>query len=99
MGVNNKMKIYKTTRCVTQWDVDEKDFLNFLKTENLHDEDIQKAENLKELIEEFGDIDEFSADLDKYLNSDICKMDIFSSSNHYYDNYIDAYDEMEYGLH
>lgn len=93
------MKIYKTTRCVTQWDVDEEDFLNFLKAENPHDEDIQKAENLEELIKEFGDIDEFSVELDKYLNSDTCKMDIFNSSNHYYDNYCDAYDDMEFGLH
>jgi hypothetical protein len=93
------MKIYKTTRCVTQWDVDEKNFLNFLKAENPHDEDIQKAENLEELIEEFGDIDEFCVELDKYLHSDTCKMNIFYSSNHYYENYGDAYNEIEFGIH
>ena len=52
------MKIYKTTRCITYWDVNEEDFLNYLKRENPNDEDIQKATNLKELIKEFGDLNE-----------------------------------------
>jgi len=93
------MKIYKTTRCVTQWDINEEDFLKFLKADNPYDEDIQKAENLEELIKEFGSIDEFDIELNQYLNSDTSKMHIFNSSNHYYDNYNDAYDEMEFGIH
>ena len=94
------MKIYKTTRCITYWDVNEEDFLNYLKAENPNDEDIQKATNLKELIKEFGDLNEFDIELNQYINSDTCRIiGIPYSSNRYYDDYADAYDEVEYGCH
>jgi len=100
MGVNRKMKIYKTTRCVTYWDVNEEDFLNYLKRKNPNDEDIQKVTNLKELIKEFGDLNEFDIELNQYINSDTCRIiGIPYSSNYYYDNYLDAYNEIEYGVH
>lgn len=89
------MKIYRTTKKVDEFDIDEKDFLNYIKQENLEDEDIQKINNIDKLIKEFGHIDEFSLELDMYLFNKTNRC--FNSSISYYDNYNEAYDDMEWG--
>ena len=93
------MRIYKTTHCITQWDMDDADFLLFLKKTNPNDEDIQQATSLKEIIKEYGCINEFAGELDTYLTAERHEMEIVEGVNNYFEDYSDAYYNMVYGHH
>lgn len=96
------MTIYQTVRRVYAYDIDENDFLQYLKKTNPNDEDIQNANNLRELIDMCGCLDEFCGELDFYLfNKDIREKTeyITDSSSSYYEDWEDAYKEMEFGIH
>ena len=93
------VKLYKTTRKVEKYIFDEEDFLKWLKEENSNDNDIQELQTFNDIEKEWG-ISEFDGELDEYL-SDYCNREkkTLDSSISYYDNYEDAYDEKEWGIH
>lgn len=95
------MKIYKTTRKVEQFEIDENKFFNWLKKKYPEDRDIKDLNSIEELKKEFGGISEFSEELEQYLifmeNKDESK--ILDKSSTFYDNYEKAYDDKEWGVH
>lgn len=96
------MTIYETVRRVYAYDIDENDFLRFLKKIHLSDSDIQKASSLRELIDDFGCLDEFGGELDLYLfQKDMNEKaeHMTDSSSSYYEDWEDAYRDMEWGVH
>ena len=96
------MTIYQTVRRVYAYDIDDNDFLQYLKKENSNDTGIQKTNNLRELIDDFGCLDEFCGELDHYLfKKDMSEKTeyITDNSSSYYEDWGDAYREMECGIY
>lgn len=96
------MTIYQTVRRVYAYDIDENDFLQYLKKTNPDYEDIQKANSLRELIDMISCLDEFGGELDTYLfNKEMHEETeyITDSPSSYYEDWEDAYNEMEFGIH
>lgn len=93
------MKIFRAVRKVESFNIDEKKFLEWLKKENYCDKDIQESNSLNELIEIFGGLGDFDADFDKYFYEINADPKILDSSYSYYDNFSDAYQEKEWGMH
>ena len=93
------INLYKTTRKIELYNFDEEDFLKWLKKENPNDSDIQELKTFNDIEEDWG-IGEFNEELDEYF-SDYCNREkkLLDSSISYYDNYGDAYDEKEWGMH
>ena len=91
------MKIYKTTRKVEQFEIDENKFFNWLKKKYPEDRDIKDLNSIEELKKEFGDISEFSEELEQYLI--FIESKILDKSSTFYDNYEKAYDDKEWGVH
>lgn len=91
------MLIYRLEKAIKEYTIDEEDFLNYLKNQNLKDEDIQNSNNAADLKEKFGFIGEFSAELDSYLQDK--EETLVGSQISYYDDYGDACYEWEWGRH
>ena len=91
------MLIYRLEKAIKEYTIDEEDFLNYLKNQNLKDEDIQSSNSVEELKEKFGFIGEFSAELDAYLKDK--EETLVGSQISYYDDYGDACYEWEWGRH
>lgn len=91
------MKIYKTTRKVEQFEINENKFFNWLKKKYPEDRDIKDLNSIEELKKEFGGISEFSEELEQYLTSIESK--VLDKSLTFYDNYEEAYDDKEWGRH
>lgn len=93
------INLYKTTRKVEHYTFNEEEFLKWLKKENPNDSDIQNLKTFDDIEKEWG-ISEFGGEIDTYL-SDYCikGKELLDSSISYYDNYGDAFDEMEWGIH
>lgn len=87
------MKIYRTERMVTEFDIDADDFLAFLQR-NDSDEEVQKAKTLDELLEVYC-LDDFSDELSLFTEGG----DVISYHNSLYNDYDEAYDDMEFGIH
>lgn len=88
------MKIYKTTRKVEEIEVNDEEFLAYLKKQNPEDDAIQNAQTLDDVFAEYW-IDEFGGDYEE------CAKEIHehACSNGYYLGYDEAYDDMEFGVH
>ena len=87
------MKIYRTERMVTEFDIDADDFLAFLQR-NDSDEEVQKAKTLDELLEVYT-LDDFEDELSLYSSGG----DVISYHNCFYDNQEEAYEDMDFGIH
>ena len=61
------MEIYKVEKNIIAYDINENDFLNFLKSKYSNDEQIQDIKTYKELISLFGCLDEFEFELNEFL--------------------------------
>lgn len=93
------IKLYKTIRKVEQYTLDEEDFLKWLKKENSNDNDIQSLKTFDEIEKKWG-VGEFDGELDEYFSLYYDKeKKLLDGSFSYYDNYEDAYTEMEWGTH
>lgn len=88
------MKIYRTERMVTEYEVNEEEFLTFLKVNNPDDEDIQNAQTFDDLLKGYS-LDDFSDELSLFAGGG----DVISYHNMFHDNYDEAYDDMEFGIH
>lgn len=87
------MKIYRTERMVTEFDIDADDFLAFLQR-NDSDEEVQKAKTLDELLEVYT-LDDFAEEVSLYTGGG----DVISYHNSFYDNIEEADSDMEFGIH
>lgn len=88
------MKIYKATKKIEVFDIDENDFFNFIKKENPDEKDIQNKNSWKELIEDSFKAGDFGDELNKYTLDKEKKILYYMPYNNYYDNYCDAYDNV-----
>lgn len=89
------MKIYRTTRQVEEIDVKDEVLLGLIQMYNLNDREIQEARDLKELFDLYENINEFSPELDILLPQG----EVVESTRTYYEDYDDAYHDMEFGIH
>ena len=89
------MKIYKTTRQVEEFDVKDEVLLKLIQTYNLDDKGVREARDLRELFDLYENINEFSPELDIFLS----RGDVVESTRTYYEDYGDAYHDMEFGVH
>lgn len=89
------MKIYKTTRQVEEFDITDEVLLKLIQTYNLDDKGVQEARDLRELFDLYEDMNEFSPELDIFLS----RGDVVESTRTYYEDYGDAYHDMEFGVH
>lgn len=87
------MKIYKTTRQVEEFDVEDGVLLKLIQTYNLDDRGIQEARDLRELFDLYENISEFSPELDILLPQG----EVVESVRTYYEDCCDAYHDMVYG--
>lgn len=93
------INLYKTTRKIELYTFDEEDFLKWLKKENPNDSDIQELKTFNDIEEDWG-IGAFNEEIDEYLSDFMLKKKkTLDSSISYYNNYADAYDEKEWGIH
>ncbi len=88
------MKIYRTERMVTECEVNEEEFLEFLKKDDPDDEVIQNAQTLDDVLEEYV-IDDFDTELLLFTEGGDT---ISYHSGIYYDKE-DAFRDMEFGIH
>ena len=90
------MKVYKVTRKIEVFEVDEKDLLNRIKEcDCSNDEDIQNANSIEELVENFGSLSDFDAELEDFCEDG----KIIVESVLYEDNYNEAYEIFGWGIH
>ena len=89
------MKIYKTTRQVEEFDITDEVLLKLIQTYNIEDKGVQEARDLRELFDLYEDMNEFSPELDIFLS----RGDVVESTRTYYEDYGDAYHDMEFGVH
>ena len=89
------MKIYRTTRQVEEIGVKDEVLLGLIQIYNLDDRGIQEARDLRELFDLYGNINEFSPELDILLQQG----EVVESTRTYYEDYGDAYHDMEFGIH
>lgn len=89
------MKIYVTTKRIEEFDLDENDFLAFLKESFDLDEEIQSAKTLKDI----GEIDEVVMEAGEYLTKSKISRNIKVSNAIGYTDYDKAYEDMEWGIH
>ena len=88
------MKIYKTTRKVEEIEIDDEEFLAYLKKKDPEDEAIQNAQSLDDVFAEYW-ISEFGEEFDECAK-ETCEHDSHSG---YYLDYDEAYQDMEFGIH
>ena len=89
------MKVYKVTRKIEVFEVDENKLLKTIKEHWKSDEDVQKAKDLDELAELFGGIQDFDNILDE-----LCTFDkIHIKTRTYYNVLTQAFDEYDWGIH
>lgn len=89
------MKIYVTTRMVEEFDLDENDFLVFLKKSFNLDEEIQSAKTLENIT----DVNEVIMDAGDYLTKSKISRKIKNNHVMGYIDYNKAYEDMEWGIH
>lgn len=89
------MKIYRTIRQIEEIEVKDEILLGLIQMYNLDDRGIQEARDLKELFDLYGNINEFSPELDILLPQG----EVVESIRTYYEDYGDAYHDMEFGIH
>ena len=89
------MKIYRTIRRIEEIEVKDEVLLGLIQMYNLDDRGIQEARDLKELFDLYGNINEFSPELDILLPQG----EVVESTRTYYEDYGDAYYDMEFGIH
>jgi len=87
------MKIYRTERMVTEFDINEKKFLEFLK-KNDSDEVIQNAQTLDDVLEEYV-IDDFDYELSLFTKDG----NVISCYSGLYYDCEDALSDMDFGVH
>ena len=92
------MEIFKTTRKIEKFNLDENDFFNFLKKNYPDDESIQELNSFNELINKYS-LWEFDEELEEYFSTKNIEMTLTDSYISYYNEYYDAYNEMEWGIH
>ena len=88
------MKIYKTIRKVEVIEVNDDEFLAYLKKQNSEDEAIQAAQNLDDVFAEYW-IDEFCGDYEECAK----ETHDYAYYNGYYLDRDEAYNDMEFGIH
>lgn len=96
------MKIYKTTRKVDEIEIDEKDFIDYLKHQYPEDEDIQALTDDEEEIFDTWyhlSLDEAFEEYYECQKNKIKEKTIASNDGSYYPWYEDAYQDMEWGIH
>lgn len=89
------MKIYVTTRMVEEFDLNEDDFLAFLKKSFDLDEEIQSAKTLKDIT----DIENVIMEAGDYLTKSKISREIKEKSVTGYSDFDEAYSDMEWGIH
>lgn len=95
------MKVYRVTRKIEAFEVDENDLLNHIKEcDYSNDEDIQNAESMKELIENFGSLSDFECEAEYFCDDkNLIGGRPMIQSLLYEDDFDTAYDIMEWGVH
>ena len=90
------MKIYKVTRKIEVFEVDENDLLNHIKEcDCSNDEDIHNATSIEELIENFGSIFDFEDELEDFCNNG----ETIANSVLYEDDFDEAWNIFDWGIH
>lgn len=92
------MEIFKTTRKIEKFNLDENDFFNFLKENYPDDESIRELNSFNELINNYS-LWDFDEELEEYFSTKNIEMTLTHSYISYYNEYYDAYNEMEWGIH
>lgn len=92
------MEIFKTTRKIEKFNLDENDFFNFLKENYPDDESIRELNSFNELINKYS-LWDFDEELEEYFSTKSIKMTLTDSHTSYYDEYYDAYEDMEWEIH
>ena len=87
--------MYRTIRQVEEIEVKDEVLLGLIQMYNLDDRGIQEARDLKELFDLYGNINEFSPELDILFPQG----EVVESTRTYYEDYGDAYYDMEFGIH
>lgn len=89
------MRIYKVTGKIEAFEVNENDLLNHIKECDCgNDEDIQNANSMKELIENFGSIFDFKDELEDLLCNN---GEIIADSVLYEDDFDEAWNIFDWG--
>lgn len=91
------MKIFKTTRMVEKFEIDENDFLKYLKENFPNDEDIQEIKSIDEIEKDWG-ISEFDAEIEEYCIKNKIKKSLLNGHIFHYVDYDEAYEDMEWGI-
>lgn len=92
------MELFKTTRMIEKFNLDENDFFNFLKENYPNDEGIQELNSFNELIDNYS-LWDFEGELEEYFSTKGIEMTLTDSHISYYDEYCDAYEDMDWGIH
>lgn len=95
------MRIFKVTKKIESFEVDEKELLNRIKEYDcVDDEDIQNAKNINDLVEIFGGINYFDYALEDFYDEEKKKAKIKSIGSYgYYVDFDEAYNEYDFGNH
>ena len=90
------MKVYRVTRKIEAFKVDEKALLNHIKEcDCSNDEDIHNATSMEELIKNFGGLNDFEDELEDFCNNS----EIVANSVLYEDDYDEAWSIFDWGVH
>ena len=95
------MKVFKVTKKIETFEIDEKEFLNRIKEYDCQDdEEIQNAKNINDLVEIFGGINDFDCALEDFYDEEKKKTKIKSIATYgYYTDFDEAYNEYDFGSH
>lgn len=92
----DNMKVYRVTRKIEAFEVDEKALLNHIKEcDCSNDEDIHNATSVEELIKNFGGLNDFEDALEDFCNNG----EIVANSVLYEDDYDEAWSIFDWGVH
>ena len=84
------MQIYSVNKSINEYEVDENDLFNFLKSRYSQYEDVKNISSLKELIDLFGCLDEFDKDIKDYLGINKINGTCIENWEAYFKEYGDA---------
>lgn len=90
------MKVYRVTRKIEVFEVDEKDLFNHIKEcDCSNDEDIHNATSMEELIDNFGGVNDFENELEDFCNNG----EIIADSVLYENDFDEAWNIFDWGVH
>ena len=83
------MEIYKVEKRMIEYEINENEFLNFVKSKHPNDIEVQNIKTYKELISLFGCLDEFEVELNKFLID--TDSELITKIDYYFDKDDDAW--------